>query len=229
MLEKLRTLLPSDIPVYIIVNFMGLGCHFFECFSTWVISAIYQNRIELIINSFVKVEKILRKLGMPDNDDKVFRESAIQVTAYNLLFLTTMIFTMIMWSSNGRFDTRISVSFTVPSIVPFYMVLLFVLSLVYVRQKLRRLNEKIQNLMHNDYPEDNNPYMDESQFSCDADVLSNKIEMISQLHRELRHVIHCIERHSALPILCSLIDSFVFTVLNIYGIFHYIKISESVL
>ena len=229
MFERLTTLFPGETAVYVIVDFMEMCWRFFEMLSTWIISALYQNRIKLIVKSFMKVEKISRKLDIPDEYEKVFTELSIQVTGYNLLFLSSLTFAMIMWNYFDGFNSRIWVSYAAPTLVPFNMILLFVWSLTHVKRKFCRLNEKLRDLMQNENLKDDRPGLEELEFGCDTDVFSKNIEMISQLHRELRHIVHCIEKHFALPILCIIVDTFMSAVLNVYGLYSYMKISESLM
>lgn len=163
VLCRLHYVLPSETPIATITNIIGIFCQSMEISLTWFLFATRQNRIRFLVNSFAEVERLSTRIGIEDERDENLRKYAVSLTINNLLYLVSLSISHILLHSYRNYATSVWIAFNVPRIVSFNAGMLFVFSLLGLKQKFRRLNEKLGSLMSDEGPENSSADATNSQ------------------------------------------------------------------
>ncbi|XP_043284500.1 uncharacterized protein [Venturia canescens] len=199
-IERLNFLLPDETPVSVIADFTEIINVGLEIFFTWFINGFYQNRLKLIVESFAKAEEISKLLEIPEDYEKHFKNLLSSLIFVSLLWTALVVLNDIELTGLPTFRPLVWTSYNLLRIPTFNFVTIVLWSFVIIKRKFRRLNEKVRFLMLHDYQESrtlekNVPSGLIKNFSYIPAIPSNRIDIISQHHRDLAKLIYTIKRH----------------------------------
>lgn len=149
-LTKIRkTMQTSDqeVPIAALTDYFGLLWQFFECVAAWIIFAFFQKRTIAIIKSFVRIEKISKRLGTSCTNEVQCSEILSNLMIFNSVYFVSIIFSNVAWSYMENYTLPIWILFYVPTLAPFNVAILWICGLLIARRKFQLLNEKLGDLV----------------------------------------------------------------------------------
>lgn len=161
--ERWNLLLPDETPSSIVVDcseIMNVGL---EVLLTWLMNGLFQNRVKLIVESFAKAEETSRKLEIPEDYEQHFKQLGFYLILGNTLWSSLVIWNDIELLRFPNFRPIVWTCYNLLRLPPFNSVITALWSILVVKRKFHRLNEKIRFLMPHDNAkscvlEENVPY-----------------------------------------------------------------------
>ncbi|XP_043284757.1 uncharacterized protein [Venturia canescens] len=198
-------MLPGETPLSVIMDYMGVVLGFFEMVLGLLLFLVSQNRIKSFLKSLRKIDRVETELMMEDDDyEKHFHRLAISLMMFDCFCLVRNNSNPIALKSND-IHVILWMWYGLLGLTPSNTVILFVWVVAIVQGKFCRLNGRIKSFIDNDLIARSHGTGGASSGIVEnpSYLFCQKINMVSLLHRELRHAIHLIEQHFAILVLLN--------------------------
>ncbi|XP_043284308.1 uncharacterized protein [Venturia canescens] len=198
---------------------------------TWLINGLYQNRLKLIVERFVQAEGTSRKLNIPENYEEHFGKLGQYLLIVNGGWFILIIVNIVGLSGFPDYNASLWTSYNLLRIPSFNSVTTFLWSILVVKRKFYRLNEKVRFLM---VPFRNKSFVLEEN-ACSELIRNSKhspaalpdtIDAISQHRRNLIKVTKMVKRHFDFLVLLCIVAHMPTCVVNIYLAYKTVKEDE---